>query len=132
MRKIWARVGVLVSGVGLLLAAAAPLSAQGQGAQLTGRIVAQGTAEPLVAATVMLRRAGGDVVQAGATDAKGGFVLTGIQPGLYTFEVMYIGYTTLRRELALMADASIDLGTLALTVEAISLEGVTVETERPP
>lgn len=132
MRKFWARVGVLVSGVGLLLAAAAPLSAQGQGAQLTGRIVAQGTAEPLVAATVMLRRPGGDVVQAGATDAQGGFVLTGIQPGLYTFEVMYIGYTTLRRELALVADASIDLGTLALTVEAISLEGVTVETERPP
>lgn len=131
MRKLGIRRVVTLVGIGLLLAAE-PLSAQGQSAQVKGRVVAQGTAEPLASANVVLRRPGGDVVTGGATDAQGNFHLTGIQPGPYTFEVSYIGYAALRRELVLVPGASIDLGTIELASEVISLEGVTVQTERPP
>jgi len=132
MRKLGICAVLMLAGMGLLLAAAAPLRAQGPTAQVRGRVVAKETGEPLASANVVLRRPGGDVVHAGATDARGNFHLTGLQPGVYSFEVSYIGYAPHRRELAFVAGASIDLGVLELAVEAISLQGVTVETERPP
>src|SRR5690606_19138876 len=105
MRKLGIRAVLVLSGMGLLLAAAAPLRAQGPTTQLKGQVVAQGTGEPLASANVVLRRPGGDVVHTGATDARGNFHLTGLQPGVYSFEVSYIGYAPYRRELALVAGA---------------------------
>src|SRR5690606_2744888 len=61
MRKLGIRAVLVLSGMGLLLAAAAPLRAQGPTAQVRGRVVAKETGEPLASANVVLRRRGGDV-----------------------------------------------------------------------
>ncbi|HEX6940994.1 MAG TPA: TonB-dependent receptor [Longimicrobiales bacterium] len=124
-----------VSGLVAWLAAATPVTAQGSGAELRGRVVSHETGEPLGGASVVLRLPGGedaDVVQARTSDAAGVFRLTGVRPGRYTLEVTYLGYAPVRREVSLVADRSVDVGTVRLAVEAISLEGVTVEAERPP
>ncbi|HEX7120367.1 MAG TPA: TonB-dependent receptor [Longimicrobiales bacterium] len=135
MRTRGSRRAALMSGVLPLLSLwiAAPAAAQGRGAEVRGRVVALDTGQPLGAANVVLRVPGREgVVEAGATDALGRFQLTGIPSGRYTLEATYIGYAPLTRELALVAGASVDVGTLRLAVEAISLDEVTVEAERPP
>lgn len=134
MRLIGRSVVALVLGVVFMLSVISRADAQeAGGGTLRGRVVALETGQPLGTANIVLYAADrSSVVGATMTDAAGRFLLVGVRPGSYSLEFGYIGYAPQVREVTVVAGQTLDLGTIELTVEAITLEEVTVETQRPP
>jgi hypothetical protein len=97
-----------------------------------GRVVVLETGAALGSANIVLR-VPGQKADAGSTvaDAAGRFRLNGIRPGRYSLEVSFISYATHRAEVTVVAGEMVDLGTIGLTVEAIVMDEITVQTERP-
>jgi hypothetical protein len=66
----------------------------GQGtASIKGRVVDQGTGEPLFGVNISVQ----GTYWGGSTDTDGAYVITGITPGDYDLQVTYIGYKTYQR-----------------------------------
>lgn len=112
--------------------------AQGGGGQaaangvVRGRIVANETDAPLGSANVVLRLPGQtNVVVAATADAAGRFQLVGVKPGQYTLEVSFISYASQTAEVTVVAGKVVDLGVVRLPIQAIALDAVTAEVERP-
>jgi hypothetical protein len=93
-------------------------------ATVTGTVVDSATAEPVIAAQLML-----DQETVGLTDASGNFVVEGVTPGLRILEVRRIGYQPVFVDLEVSAgNPHIDL-LVKLTALPPYLEEVVVEAE---
>lgn len=106
----------------LLLILLSPLAAAAQQAgRVDGRATEAESGQPLVGAIVTMEDASARAV----TDASGRFSLAPVAPGAHTVIVSYLGRQTQRQPVTVHAGEAASV-TVAVPVQAIALEGVTV------
>ncbi|TVR63135.1 MAG: TonB-dependent receptor [Gemmatimonadales bacterium] len=122
----------------LILLAGAPsvLKAQVEEneATLKGTVLDGESGEPFEAVQVEVVRAeSGERVAGGSTDLRGRFSFSRLEPGSYRVMASFIGYS--REESAVVEIASdgevVEMDPITLRVQAIQVEGIEVEAERP-
>src|SRR5690606_16811114 len=88
---------------------------------ITGSAVVEGTGSPLVAASVVIRRAADSSVVASTLTGGGGrFARQGLAEGAYLVEIALIGHSIATRELMISLDRSThDLGAVSLLPQAV-------------
>ncbi|MDX1646274.1 MAG: TonB-dependent receptor [Longimicrobiales bacterium] len=115
-----------------------PLSAQDEpalpsgSAVVTGQVVVGDTGQPLPTVSVELLYAS-DSVQIGSSvaDEEGRFTIPRLPEGTFFVRLTSIGYGTVTTEAFEVAAAEVrDLGRLAMPVEAVEMEPITVSAER--
>lgn len=131
MSKVARWTGAALCALALLLGVS-EARAQTTNGMIQGRIVTADGDAPLASANAVLRPVGQDQAVAVATsNGTGRFRMMNLPAGRYTLEISYIGYATHRREVTVTAGQLEDIGTIRLSIEAIVLDAVTVESERP-
>lgn len=111
---------------------APPRAAGGEG-QIRGRLVADGTSQPITSGSIAVRRDGDTTFTSGtAPDTDGTFHIEGLRFGRYTIRIRALGYTPLTRPaIVLSADHPIaELGMLTLATVATELAAQQVTAER--
>ncbi len=111
----------------LLLCFVLPALAQGPQFTLSGQVTDSTTAKAVEFAVVSLKNAEGKIVIAGATDADGRFALQ-TAGGNYTLTLSLIGYR--QKEIAVVLDATKDLGALPFAADAQTLGEAVVTEEK--
>jgi TonB-dependent receptor len=112
--KWFAFKGFITLAVCLVLAVG--VSSQGSKGTIRGR-VADASGAALVGAQVTLQQNGESVV----SDAQGEFFINDLNPGTYTVEISYVGFTPLKRDAVVAAGQTASLDT-KLEVESVSLQ----------
>ncbi len=100
--------------------------ATGIAANITGRIVDDKNSG-LIGATVRLLDANDKLINGGISSNNGNFTLSSIKNGKYKFEVTYIGYETVVKDVEIKNNKNVNLGKLELKVTDILGETVVVE-----
>ncbi|WGK64461.1 TonB-dependent receptor domain-containing protein [Croceiramulus getboli] len=104
------------------------ISVLAQQAALTGRVVDQDAGIPLEYATITVTDASDpNSVTGGITDTKGNFEIE-VEPGTYNISVDYISFQSVKFDNRRVRGTQ-DLGTIRLTLDAASLNEVTVIAE---
>ena len=100
---------------------------EAEAANIRGKIVDATDKSPLPEATVRLVKATKDstYVAGAAADAEGRFTLSGVRQGKYVLSVSYIGYATLKKDIA-VGSADLRLGSIELSESTIMLKEATV------
>lgn len=100
---------------------------EAEAANIRGKIVDATDKSPLPEATVRLVKATKDstYVAGAAADAEGRFTLSGVRQGKYVLSVSYIGYATLKKDVA-VGSADLRLGSIELSESTIMLKEATV------
>ncbi|HEY8387843.1 MAG TPA: SusC/RagA family TonB-linked outer membrane protein [Parasegetibacter sp.] len=62
------------------------------------------------------------------TGADGSFAIAGVQAGMYTLEISFVGYQTVNRRITVSDNQPLNLGTIILVPVSVTLEDVTVVT----
>src|SRR5919202_1225592 len=109
------------------------LSAPSGPGEIRGRLVEVGSTRPIVGGSVTVRRSGDTTFAGGALPRPdGSFRVDGLTPGRYTVRVRSLGYAPLVRGDVVVSASSpvVDLGALALSPVATTLEAQTVTAER--
>jgi hypothetical protein len=98
------------------------------GGKIKGQIIDKETGQPLSGVNVIIQEA----QQGAATDADGLYIITNIDPGVYTVKASYIGYTTVKKTQVRITSGYTT--TIDFELESTPLEGetITVVAERPP
>jgi hypothetical protein len=118
---------LLFSACLALLTVAAALAQRGS---LNGRVVDKATAEHVSFATVALMKAGEENALTGTvSDETGRFLIDKVPYGTYQLLISFIGYQSVNiPDVTLSAaDRELDLGTIALELDAIGIEEVEVK-----
>ena len=105
------------------------VSAFAQSGTLSGTITDASTGESLPAVNVVLT----EIMKGASTDADGEYQITGIEPGTYTVEVTYIGYSTISQEVSISAGANtldFEMATDVGLLDEIVVSGVADGTPR--
>jgi TonB-dependent receptor len=100
--------------VSLLLSLCA--AAQGGKGTIRGRVT-DPSGSALVGAQVTLQQNGANVV----SDAQGQFFINDLDPGTYTVQISYVGFTQVKKDVAVAAGQTANLDT-QMQVESVSLE----------
>lgn len=99
------------------------LTAFSQTATIGGMVLDAATGEALVGVNILVENTGTGTV----TDENGAFALSSLAPGAYTLTFSYLGYARKKLpRLTLQPSQALDLGTIELEEESISLSQVTV------
>lgn len=115
----------------LLLLVSVAANAQKQGT-VTGKVVEATNQEGMIAASVQLYSLPDSVFKVGvATDTKGGFSLKAA-PGNYFARVSYLGYVAKDVKVKVSKGKTVELGTITLEQDAVSLKDALVTAEVPP
>ena len=123
------RSSLALAFVAVLAAWCLPLAASAQQKSVAGRVRAE-DGVPVADATVRLRLAADSAVQRlTGTDRLGFFVFRSVAPGDYLLTVARIGFGPRTQSVTVSADGEVQLDVL-LSVEAVELEGLVVETRR--
>lgn len=119
--------------IAVLMLAAVPAQAQNS-TLIRGTVRAADTQQPLPVADVVVRNAAdtSQVVATTRTLPNGMFRISSAPPGSYLVQAIYVGYSPESETITLAANDTVDVGVMALSVSAIALEGVSVQTERAP
>jgi len=78
------------------------VSAFAQSGTLSGTVTDASTGESLPAVNVVLT----EIMKGASTNADGEYQITGIEPGTYTVEVTYIGYSTISQDVSISVGAN--------------------------
>jgi outer membrane receptor protein involved in Fe transport len=100
---------------------------------IRGMVVDASSSRPLNSATVSVWSVNDESLVTGTlTRPDGSFRVEGIMPGRYRVRVTSVGYATFNSEAVAVTPASpvADLGIIRIAVEAVAIEGLTVEGER--
>lgn len=84
--------------------------------------------EPLMFANVMLLSETGELAKGEVADVNGNFELKNINADNYILTISAIGYEDIRQAISVTRDQ--DMGTIAMTVNGVSLEEVTVTAQK--
>ena len=106
----------------LTLAFCLPMMAFAQTGGVKGKIVEQGSAEPMIGVTIIVD----GTTKGTVTDLDGNFVLKGLATGKKKLKITYIGYADMEKEVEVKADQIFDLGILELESTSIGLEEIEV------
>jgi hypothetical protein len=96
--------------------------------QLSGKIIDKETNEPLEYATIVLTSLKTQKISGGLTDSKGEFNIE-VSKGLYNISIEFISFKTYKIFNKLI-DENINLGTIALEVDAESLDEIEIIAEK--
>ncbi|GAB2778021.1 outer membrane beta-barrel family protein [Rhabdobacter roseus] len=106
-------------------------TAYAQTSAVLGRIADASTRQPLEYASVTLHLAADSaLVEGTVTNAEGYFEILKLKPGSYYLQTFFMGYKTHRQPLRLDRGQRLDLGTLAMAVDAKVLDAVNVTGQR--
>ena len=97
--------------------------------RISGVVVDDGDASPLIGATVVLSDVKGKQMMGVITDADGRFALKEVAKGDYTLQCSYVGYDTFTMKLTSF-NKNIDLGEIRLKSSSALLDEVVVEGEK--
>ncbi len=97
---------------------------------ITGRVVDSVSGTPLAGGDVRVTRSGA-VIATTTTDAFGHFVVHNLSAGPYTVEVRYLGYSVMRREVAVSSSGTEIALDLKLAPVPLSLAAVEVQATVP-
>lgn len=96
--------------------------------KISGNILDKDLKQAVPYATISVKEQ--NIVITGAmTDDNGNFTVTNLAAKTYSIDIQFIGYKTLHREADLSKGADINLGTLYLQSEAVTLDGVNIVAE---
>lgn len=113
-----------------LFAATAALFGAKNNSQVKGRVIEEGSGEPLSFATVSIHTDGDKVVTGATADIDGKFLIANLPYGEYTLKVSFMGYKTVEQPLK-VASAMMDLGDLYIEEDAEQIAQAVV-TEKVP
>ena len=102
------------------------ISLHGQYWVVKGTVVDSTDQVPLFAATVALKSLADSTVKAKISDQTGAFRITGVLNGKYELSISFVGYKTFKQTVD-VKDATLNLGTIAMAMDARQLDGVTVD-----
>lgn len=108
----------------LLLAFILPVSAYAlnEGGVITGLVTDKITRQPILGANILVVETGtGD-----ATDASGIFTISGLEPGVYSIRVSYLGYQSVTRTDIVVSNVSFTKLTVTLEPQDLELEAVEI------
>ena len=98
---------------------------------IVGKVIDEGQEPVAYAAVVVKSQDGNETIAGGITLEDGTFEIKGLPEDSLTFEVQFIGYKTLSRNITISKDnRKIDLGVVVLEEETQELSGVEVVGER--
>ncbi len=96
--------------------------------KISGNILDKDLKQAVPYATISIKEH--NIVITGAmTDDNGNFTVINLAPKTYSIDIQFIGYKTLHRDVDLSKGSDINLGTLYLQSEAITLDGVNIVAE---
>lgn len=95
--------------------------------KVTGRVTNQETGEPLPGVNVFLE----ETSQGAAADLNGEYVILNIQPGTYTLQASFIGYTTMRVQELRVSQNRTTRQDFSITPEVLEGQEVIVIADRP-
>ncbi|MCP1995955.1 TonB-dependent receptor domain-containing protein [Flavobacterium sp. HSC-61S13] len=96
--------------------------------KISGNILDKDLKQAVPYATISVKEL--NIVITGAmTDDNGNFTVINLAPKTYSIDIQFIGYKTLHREADLSKGTDINLGTLYLQSEAVTLDGVNIVAE---
>lgn len=99
--------------------------------QVRGRVTGE-SGDPVAGVSVSVRTAADSVLVGGTLSGHDGGFRIAVTPGRYRVEFTHIGFHPQTRELSVAADVpSADLGTVVLSTLVVTIEGISVEAERP-
>ncbi len=107
------------------IVAAATLPALGQSV-ITGKIVEGDSSEPLAMTTVKLMKTDSTLVKGILSAENGTFSISAPASGKYIVKVTSVGFKNITRNITVTEGKDVNLGTIALSPDAIMLEGATV------
>ena len=98
---------------------------------ITGIVIDKELQEPLPFVTVSIKNEAGEIVTGGITSENGTFEIKDVPSGKATVAIQFVGYKTYSAPIEVSrSNRRIDLGQIALEVEAQGLDEVTVVGER--
>jgi iron complex outermembrane recepter protein len=103
-------------------------------ATISGQVLEGESDEPFESVQVEVRDAEtGEPIAGGPTDSQGRFVLRGIPPGTYELVASFIGYSDEQVEgIEIQSEGDeVEVEPIRLSVEAVVVDGVDVEADRP-
>lgn len=108
------------------------IQSQQQGS-IAALIIDQSTKSPINSASVaLLDQQTRKILRTTQTDAKGILNLTGVEPGLYTVQVAFMGYSRVTKEnVRVAAGQKMDLGRIEMQVSGEVIEEVVIEATTP-
>ena len=92
---------------------------------INGKVIDSATGNPLAGANVILE----NTIKGSASDIKGDFIISNVEPGTYIIKVSYIGYEDYNKKVIIANNELIDLE-IALAPQAIELETYVVTASR--
>ena len=105
------------------------VSAYAQSGTLSGTVTDAATGETLPAVNVVLA----EVLKGASTNADGEYEITGIEPGTYTIEVTYVGYSSISQEVSISSGSNtldFEMSTDVGLLDEIVVSGVADGTPR--
>lgn len=102
-----------------------------QQAVVSGSVIEADSGNPLGKATVQLLKADSAFVCGALTAADGGFCITAPLSGAYIIKVSYLGYRTEYRPVSVSKKGTSGAGRIALSPDAVMLEGAVVTGDVP-
>ncbi len=102
-------------------------------ATVSGRVIDEGTGEPLAFANIIIEDTLNYQLITGTTSGQDGrFVLSSIPPGEYVISCSFMGYNSYETELYVgTLNTVFDIGTIPLQQEAIQVDAIIVEGDQP-
>ncbi len=94
---------------------------------ITGKIVENESKEAMMMTTVKLMKTDSTLVKGLLTAENGTFSVTAPADGKYILKVTSVGYKDYTNNITVTGGKDVQLGTIALTADAIMLEGTTVK-----
>lgn len=100
--------------------------AWGQGS-VSGTVYDKDSGEGVMRAAVKLLRKDSSLVAGTLTDSNGKFSMNVAKDGNYIIKISSVGYSTYTHSVRLMGNKATQLGRIAMSADAIMLQGATVE-----
>ncbi len=93
---------------------------------ITGKVIENDSQDPVPQTTVRLLKTDSTLVKGALTNQEGQFSLQAPSAGRYIVQVTCVGFKTYTKRVNVSGDKNVQLGTIALSPDAIMLKGATV------